>query len=53
MVKKFKKNETFKIISADKNCRFALIKTEHLMERSVSEHYNDKDIYQRISEQLA
>ena len=31
LIKKLKKNETFKIISADKNCGFAIIETDHLI----------------------
>ena len=53
MIKKLKKNETFKIISADKNCGFALIETEHLTEHGISEHLNDEYVSQRISKQLA
>ena len=53
MVKQFKKIETFKIISADKNCGFALIETEHLTEHGILEHLNDEYVSQRISKQLA
>jgi len=51
LIKKVKKNETFKIISAGKNYGFTLIESEHLKERGVSEHLNNEDVYQRISKQ--
>jgi len=49
-IKRFGKNEIYKIISADKNCGLAVIETEHLTERGVKDHLRNADVYKRLSQ---
>ena len=50
LIKKLGKNEMHKVISADKNCGFAIIETEHLTERGVSEHLGNPTVYKRLTQ---
>ena len=53
MLKRLKKHKFLKIISADKNCGFVLIKTDHLTERGVNEHLKNAEVYCRLSKGVA
>ena len=53
LIKKLRKNETHKVISADKNCGMAVVETEHLTKRGIADHLSNEDVYKRLSKQEA
>ena len=53
LIKRLGKNETHKIISADKNCGLAIVETEFLTERGISDHLSNQEVYKRLSKKEA
>ena len=53
LLKKVGKNEVHKIISLDRYCRLAIIETEFLTERNISDHLSNQDAYKRLSRREA
>ena len=53
LIKRLEKNEIYKVISADKNCGFAIIKTEHLTERIVTDHLGDATTCKNLTKKEA
>ena len=49
LIRKLDKNETFKVMTADKNCGSAITETEYVTEQSVIEHLSNSTVYKKLS----
>ena len=50
LTRRLHKNDIYKVMFTDKNCRLAIIEMAHLTEKGVAEHLSNHKVYQKISE---